>query len=58
MDAEALRGLELGLVVVADAALGHQPGGLEGEVLAAFAGPGLRMRMRVELGVLAGIRHR
>src|SRR5690606_21417902 len=57
-DAEPLRGLELGLVEVADAAFGHQPGGLVGQALAAFAGAGLRMGMRMGLGVLAGVRHR
>ena len=55
MDAEPLRGLELGLVIVADPALCHQPGGFEGQVLATLAGTSLRMRMRVGLGVLAAV---
>src|SRR6478672_2828280 len=58
MDAEPLGGLELGLVVVADTALGHQPGSFVGETLAAFAGPGLRMHMRVGTALLAAVRHR
>jgi hypothetical protein len=37
VDAEPLRGLELGLVEVADAAFGHQPGRLVGEAVATFA---------------------
>ena len=41
--------LQLGLVVVADAAFGHQPRGFVGEAVAAFAGAGL--------GVLAGVVH-
>ena len=49
MDAQALGGLALGLVVIADAAFGHQPRGLVGEAVAAFAGAGL--------GVLAGVVH-
>src|SRR5690606_38417650 len=57
-DAQPLRGLELGLVEVAHAALGHQPGGLVGQPLAAFAGAGLRVDVRVDVGVLAGVRHR
>ena len=58
MDAKPLRGLELGLVVVADAAFGHQPRRLERQVLAAFAGPGLRMGVRVDPGMRAGVVHR
>src|SRR5690606_9844854 len=40
---EALGGLELGLVEVADAALAHQPGGLDGQPPALFAGAGFRV---------------
>ena len=58
MDAEPLRGLELGLVVVADATLGHQPRGFMGELLAAFAGACLRMRVSVRTALLAAVRHR
>ena len=57
MDAEPLRGLELGLVVVAHATLGHQPGGFVGKPLAALADAGLRMHVRVGRGVLAAVRH-
>jgi len=38
MDAEPCRGLELGLVVIADAALGHQAGGLMRQLVAALTG--------------------
>ncbi|GHE30084.1 hypothetical protein GCM10007167_10040 [Vulcaniibacterium thermophilum] len=51
MDAEPLGGLELGLVVVADAAFGHQARRLVGQSLAALAGA----RLRVLLGVLSGL---
>src|SRR5690606_20930965 len=47
VDAQPLRRLELGLVVVADAALGHQPGRFRGQALPALAGAGLRMGVRV-----------
>ena len=47
VDAEPLRGLELGLVEVADAAFGHQPGRFVGEAVATFADAGL--------GVLTGV---
>ena len=49
-DAQPLRGLELGLVVVKDAAFGDQPGGLVGQLLTAFAGSRLRVRERVGFG--------
>ena len=54
MDAEQLRGLELGLVVVADAAFGDQPGGFVGEAMAPLADAGLRVLMCVLSG-LAGV---
>ena len=38
MDAEPAGGLQLGLVVVADAAFGHQAGGFVGEAVAPLAG--------------------
>src|SRR3546814_19901329 len=49
VDAQAGGGLELGLVVVADAAFGHQPRGFVGEAPPAFA--------RARFGVLAGAVH-
>src|SRR3546814_6354226 len=49
VDAQAGGGLELGLVVVADAAFGHQPRGLVGEAVATFAG--------ARFGVLTGAMH-
>src|SRR3546814_10123544 len=49
VDAQAGGGLELGLVVVADAAFGHQPSGFVGEAPPAFA--------RARFGVLAGAVH-
>lgn len=49
VDAKTLRGLELRLVKIADAAFGDQPGGFVREPVAALAGPGL--------GVLAGVVH-
>jgi hypothetical protein len=48
-DAQARGGLELGLVVVADAAFGHQPRGLVRQAVAAFADAGF--------GMLAGVVH-
>ena len=38
MDAEPAGGLQLGLVVVADAAFSHQAGGFVGEAVAPLAG--------------------
>ncbi len=38
VDAEPAGGLQLGLVVVADAAFGHQAGGFVGEAVAPLAG--------------------
>lgn len=49
VDAQARGGLEFGLMEVADAGFGDQPGGFVGEAIAALAGPGL--------GVLAGVVH-
>ncbi|WP_430539162.1 DUF6053 domain-containing protein [Lysobacter enzymogenes] len=51
-DAEPLGGLELGLVVVAVAAFGHQPGRLVGDAPAALAGAGLRMLVCVLSGLV------
>src|SRR5690606_24720383 len=50
VDAQAAGGLAPGLVVVADAALGHQPRRLVGEPAAAFALPGFRMLARAAHG--------
>ena len=53
MDAQAIGRLELGLVVVADSAFGHQSRGLVGEAMPAFSGTGQRMLV----SVLASVRH-
>ena len=47
------RGLQLGLVVIADATFGHQSRGLVREAVAALAGAGLG----VLVGVLSGVGH-
>src|SRR6185312_12410084 len=49
MDAKPVGGLELGLVEVANAALGHQSRGLMGETVPAFA--------RARFGMLTGAMH-
>ena len=51
--AQALRGLQLRLVVVADPAFGHEPCGFMGQAATAFVRPGLG----VLLGVLSGVAH-
>src|SRR5690606_37910043 len=52
VDAQPFGGLQLGLVVVADAADGHQPCGLVREPIATLAGACLRVCMRVGAGLL------
>ena len=49
VDAQALRGLEFGLMEIADAAFGDEPGGFMGEPCASLAG--------LRFGVLAGVVH-
>ncbi|GAB3105020.1 hypothetical protein GCM10027159_34000 [Lysobacter terrae] len=48
-----MRGFQLGLVVVANAAFGHQPRRFMREAAATLVDPGLR----VLLGVLSGVAH-
>ncbi|GAB3347686.1 hypothetical protein GCM10027430_07620 [Lysobacter tyrosinilyticus] len=53
MDAQSLRCLELGLVIVADTALRHQARGFMGEAATALVGAGLG----VLVCVLSGVAH-